>query len=196
MLLKPIQRSSVNMHPRVYKTEGIVLRRRNSGEADKILTLYTKEHGKVRILAKGIRKIASRRAPHLEIFTHVRLIIHQGKMLDSVGEAITIHRYRDLRQSLERISLAYYVCELVDGLTPEKQEHTDVFELLIKALSRLNESNSINQEVIIYSFSRKLLDILGFLDPTKNIDSQELERYIEQILEKRLRSTKMIRQVS
>jgi DNA repair protein RecO (recombination protein O) len=75
---------------RVYVAEGIVLKRRNVGEADRILTVFTKKYGKIRVIAKGVRRITSRRAGHIEVFTRVILTLHSYKNMDIVTEAQAI----------------------------------------------------------------------------------------------------------
>jgi len=75
---------------RSYKTEGIVLKRINYGEADRILTIYTKRHGKIRAIAKGVRKLTSRKAGSLELFNNVVLFLVKGKNLDIITEAQTV----------------------------------------------------------------------------------------------------------
>jgi len=62
-----------------YKAEGIVIKRKNFGEADRILTVFTKKYGKIKVLAKGVRRITSRRGPNVELFNQVELVLHQGR---------------------------------------------------------------------------------------------------------------------
>ena len=75
---------------RVYRTEGIVLRRQDLGEADRLTTVYTLHHGKLRLVAKGVRRLRSRKAGHLEPFTRVALLIARGRELDIITQAETI----------------------------------------------------------------------------------------------------------
>src|SRR5512137_1244562 len=105
---------------RVYHTEGIVLRHSDFGEADRLLSVFTPHLGKVRLLAKGIRKPASRKAGHLELFTRTQLLIARGRNLDIVTQAQTLEPYLTLRQDLWRMSHAYYVGELVDSFGEEQ----------------------------------------------------------------------------
>ena len=77
-----------------FKTEGIILKRMNYGEADRILTIYTLHHGKIRAMAKGVRKLQSRKAGSLELFNHSVLFLIKGKNLDLVTEAQTIDLFK------------------------------------------------------------------------------------------------------
>ncbi len=181
---------------RIYTTEAVILKRRNIGEADRLITVFTKQHGKLRLIAKGIRKITSRRGPHLEVFSHIRLTIHHGKTFDSISEVQTVDAFANIRKKLSRISRGYYICELVDGLLAEKQEHRDVFELVVRIFTSLNNSDSqstINVQTI--EFTLELLRRLGFLSESKHLSPDELTSFVESIIEKRLRTPKFMHQV-
>lgn len=179
--------------PRVYKAEGIILKRKNVGEADRIITVFTKEYGKIRLIAKGIRKVASRRAPHLEVFTRVRVVVHSGKSLESVSEVEPVDVYEHVRSDLSRVSMAYYLCELVDSLLPEKQEHPDVFILLTQALHALGKNTVASIYGVSKTFTLELLWTLGFLPRNKMLTGGDLQKFIETITEKRMKSTHFAR---
>src|SRR3989304_6032467 len=100
------------------KTEGIIIKRKNFGEADRMLTVLTPRHGKIKIIAKGVRKISSRRSSHVELLNLSILTLHEGKIL-ILTEAETLNHFQDLKDNLKKSGLAFYLCELVDGLLPE-----------------------------------------------------------------------------
>ncbi len=181
--------------PRIYKVEGIILKRKNVGEADRIITMFTKEYGKLRVIAKGIRKVTSRRAPHLEVFTRVSAIIHSGKTIESVSEVSPIMTYPYLRSDLKRVSLGYYLCELIDSLLPEKQEHRDVFVLLTDVLGKLNDPGSLDIYKKSKVFTLELLWMLGFLPRGKSPAASELQSFIENITERALKSPNFARRL-
>ncbi|MEK7543831.1 MAG: DNA repair protein RecO [Patescibacteria group bacterium] len=181
---------------RVYTTHAIILKRRNVGEADRIVTIFTKEYGRMRVIAKGIRRVHSRRAPHLEVFSHVSLVLYKGKMWDSVTEATPIHTFSSLRESLTRVSAGYYVCELVDALLPERQEHRDVYALLLGALHTLNGIMEIDTVVTNEQYALELLRVLGYLAHDQSIPAGRIDPYIEKIIEKRLRTPKFLTQLA
>ena len=176
-----------------YKTEGIILKRINYGEADKILTIYTKHHGKIKALAKGIRKLTSRKAGSLELFNHAIVFLVKGKNFDLVTEAQAVDLFKSWRQNLVRVGVAYYFCELVDKLTPEEQENLAVFELLRDSLNKLNVANL---SVLVRNFEETLLNDLGFGVPAllKN-QPGSLKEYIESIIEKKINSPKIIKRI-
>ena len=123
---------------RLYRVAAIVLKRRDQGEADRLLTVLTRERGKVTLLAKGVRRTASRKAGHIEPFTHVELLVAKGKSLDLVTQAETIEAHRHLREDLWRSSWAYYVVELADAFVQDDDPHQLLFDLLLETLGRLN----------------------------------------------------------
>ena len=99
----------MTVRERLYRTEAIILRRQDFGEADRLLTLYTPGLGKRRVLAKGVRKPTSRKAGHVELFTHSRLLIAKGKSLDIVTQAETTNSFLQVWGELARVSCADYV---------------------------------------------------------------------------------------
>jgi len=124
---------------RLYRISAIVLKRRDIGEADRLLTVLARERGKLTLLAKGVRKPASRKAGHIEPFTHVELLVARGASLDLVTQAETITAHRQLREDLWRSALAYYIVELVDAVTQEADPNALVFDLLLETLNRIDQ---------------------------------------------------------
>jgi DNA repair protein RecO (recombination protein O) len=173
----------------LFTVEGIVLKRKVVGEADRILTLFTKQRGKIRVLAKGIRKIHSRRSGHVELFSHVVLTVHAHKSLDIMTEAQAITAGSYFADHPERMGYAYCLCELVDQLLPDNQEHTDVFFLLSQALSKLSrQSQSEELQETMSTFLHELLWGLGFLPVTRKLPDDGMRSYVEQITERKLRT--------
>ncbi len=145
--------------PRTYKTEGVVLRRRNIGEADSIFTVFSEDQGKFDAVAKGVRKARSHMRGHLEPLTRSRFLIAQGSSLDVFTQAETITAYRGVREDLDRGAEAIYCAELVDRLTVERQEHRDVYELLLDELDALDAGCPLH---VTRLFEVRLLAMLGF----------------------------------
>lgn len=178
-------------YSQLYTTEAIVLKRKNTGEADRILTLFTKEHGKIRVIAKGVRRIKSRRAGHLELFSRVFVTIHKGKSLDIVTEATRSIDATSISTThdLTRLAFTYFLCELVDQLTAERQEHADVFTLLKDSLQYIAlDPLPENQKQFSYKTTLGVLRALGFLPPTVSVPESELVPFIERITERRLKT--------
>ena len=184
-----------NSH-KLYSIEAIVLSRRNYGEADRIVTVFSKEFGKLRLMAKGIRRITSKRASHLEVFTRLSCLVHTGKTMDSISEAVSIESYPLIRGDLGRVSVAYLLCELVDTLLGEKQEHRDVYVLLSNAFVNISTTTGDDLYRVSREFAQKLLWALGFLPKGHVLEGKKLESFIEDITERTLKSAKLIRRLA
>lgn len=171
---------------RTYKTEALILKRLNYGEADRILTIFSKHYGKVTIIAKGVRKIISKRGPNIESFNKVELSLYTGKNLDGVSEAKTINSFSNIRKNLRNIESAFQMCELVDLLTRDQQESRGVFNLLIEYFTKLNRDGKIN----LQEFKTILLKMLGFLSE-EEVLTQEIDDYIESLAERKIKTKKI-----
>jgi len=141
--------------------EAIVLRHSDYGEADRIVTLFTRERGKLRAIVKGARKIASRKAGHLEPFTRLKIQLATGHDLYIVTQAETIDAYTILREDLTRTSYAAYAIELLDRFMPDDEAASpSIFNLLAETLSRL--ASDADTWLPIRYYEMRLLDSLGF----------------------------------
>ena len=128
---------------RTFRTEAIVLRRKDFGEADRLLTLFTPEAGKIRAVAKGIRKPKSRKAGHLELYTRAILLVAKGRDMDIITQAETVEAYRPLREELLRSTYGSYCVELLDKFTPDEAENKPLYDLLAQALGWLAETSDL-----------------------------------------------------
>lgn len=138
-----------------------MLRHNDYGEADRLLTLYTRQLGKTRVLAKGARKIASRKAGHIEPFTQVKLQLARGRDMLLVTQADTVDAYLPLREDLILTSQASYVLELLDRFTyVDDTENPSTFRLLTDTLARLASND--DPWLVIRYYEMRLLDHLGF----------------------------------
>lgn len=142
-----------------WKTEGIVLRTRNLGEADRIVTIYTKEKGKLNATARGARRIRNRLLSPTQLFTHGRYLIFPGKGLHNISQADIIRSGQPLREDLEKMASAAYVTELVDALTPEEDPSDGIFPLLAGTLA-LGEEGRF--DLAVRAFEIRLMGELGY----------------------------------
>jgi len=145
---------------RIYRSEAIVLRRSDFGEADRLLTVLTPHLGKLRLLAKGARKPTSRKAGHLELFTRTQLLVARGRNLDIITQAQTIEPHRALRSDLWRMSHAYYVAELVDRFSEEQSENKMLYQLLCDVLDWICESSDL--ALTMRFFELHMLSLVGY----------------------------------
>ncbi|MCY3647784.1 MAG: DNA repair protein RecO [Chloroflexi bacterium] len=145
--------------PRVYRAEGVILRRRNLGEADSILTVFSGNEGKFEAIARGVRKARSRMRGHLEPLTRSRVLVAQGRNLDVFTQAETVDAYRRLREDLDASAEALYCLELVDRFTEEREPLPELYALLLEALRLLQEGNG---PAVTRHFELRLLALLGY----------------------------------
>ncbi len=145
---------------RTYRTQAIVLGHFEYGEADRILKLFTLERGKISAIAKGVRKISSRKAGHLEPFTHVNLLLAAGRDLHIITQAEAINMMDGLRADLRRMAQASYVVEVLDRFTYEEGPNQALFRLLAQTLARLESGPNV--ETAIRYYELRLLDLLGY----------------------------------
>ncbi|MBN1537552.1 MAG: DNA repair protein RecO [Anaerolineales bacterium] len=145
---------------RSIKIEAIVLRHNNWGEADRLISLYTQSMGKVRAIGKGVRKLQSRKAGHLEPFTRVQLLLAHGRDMYIITQAETLDAFQPLRESLERLGYAAYIIELLDQFTYEEGENQALYHLLSDTLSRL--CTFPNPALVVRYYEIRMLDLLGF----------------------------------
>lgn len=179
--------------PRIYQAIGIVIKRKNVGEADRVLTIFTRQYGKIRVIAKGIRKITSRRAGHLELFQPSSLIIHKGKTWDIISGASQLEQTMHSFTILEQINACYYISELIDVLLPERVMHADVYELYKQTLLKIAGSEMSQLKTIMERFSHELLVLLGFMETTRQLDGLSAYiGYIERIIERYLKTPRIM----
>lgn len=122
--------------PRLYKTEGIVLRRSDMGEADLLLTFYTPFYGKLRAVARGARRPSSKLAGHVDLLARGLFLLARGQNLDTFSQAECVEPFATLRDDLESVSRALYVAELLDRFTPDGAENRLLYQLLVETLRR------------------------------------------------------------
>jgi DNA repair protein RecO (recombination protein O) len=170
---------------RSFKVEGIIIKRKNYGEADRLLTVLTKNNGKIQVKATGIRRIASRRSAHVELLNYSVLSLYRGKTYAILTEAQAIDNFSPIKDSLEKMGLSYHLCELIDGLCAENQENMKVFYLLKNCLSALTMNDGLADSV--REFEIELLTILGYL-PHERAERLDTRDFIESILERKLKS--------
>ncbi len=172
------------------RTEGIIIKRRNIGEADRLLTVFTKTDGKIIVKARGIRKIPSRRSAHVELLNLASLSLYKGSKFPVLTEATSLETFADIKNDLNKVGFAYHICELIDGLCPENQENRAVFSLLHNVLVRLEKEEEIAE--VIHGFEVELLTVLGYWGTGDMEQVQTNTHYfIESILERRLKSRRI-----
>lgn len=145
----------------LYKEQGIVLRTMRLGEADRIVTLLTQGSGKVRAVAKGVRKTKSRFGGRLEPFTHVDLLLYRGRELDIVTQVEIITSHRAIREDYARFAAGEVVLEAADRVAQERERSVRLFMLALGALRALAGGDG-DPAVIADGFLLRLASLAGF----------------------------------
>jgi DNA repair protein RecO (recombination protein O) len=143
----------------LYRDQGIVLRTYKLGEADRIVSFMTERHGKVRAVAKGVRKTKSKFGARLEPPTHVALQLYEGRELDIVTQAESIDHFRAIREDLDRLTRAVTMLEAVDQLSLEREPNPELYRMLLGGLKAIADRNSA---LVVAGFHWKLLALEGF----------------------------------
>lgn len=173
------------MTPRSSTVEAIVLKRRNYQDADRFITLFSKQAGKVEGLAKGVRKLSSKKRPALEPGNLVKISFTSSTHIPIITEAILIHPFTAAKANLSRITQLQQLLEIVDALTVEAEAHPQVFTLLQQSLLAL-ETNGHKKDYLLENI-RLILKDLGFTYD-KKFSEGGLKRYIEDLASKNLKS--------
>ncbi|MBI2268267.1 MAG: DNA repair protein RecO [Candidatus Blackburnbacteria bacterium] len=180
------------MEYRTFSTEGIILARRNFGEADRLLTVFSKHYGKIRAIAKGVRRPSSRKRGSLELFSCAKLLFTKGRNIDLITDVELKDGFSSWRKDLLRVGIAYHLCEVVNRLTVEGQEHREIFELLFDSLGSLAETDYWQLHGLVYSFKVFVLQELGFLERERSAPG-DIDRYIESIIDGPLRTKRFLK---
>ena len=146
--------------PRTYQTQAIVIKQIKIGESDKLLTIYTPEFGKLKTVAKGAYRPASKLGGNVEPLTHSLLFLARGRKLDIITQSQTIDSFLELKSNLWRLSHGFYILELVDLFTMENNANCSLFDLLLDTLHRINMAD--NDEIMLRYFEFHLLSYLGY----------------------------------
>ncbi|MBM7097098.1 DNA repair protein RecO [Bacillus sp. H-16] len=156
------------------KAEGIIIRTNDYGETNKIITLFTREQGKLALMAKGAKRPKSRFASSAQLFIYGTFIFHQSKGVGTLNQADITESFRDVRTDLMLTAYGAYMAEMIDKLTEDRQRNPYLFELLFQLLTRMNEGE--DSEVLIRMFETKMLQVAGIvpmLDACVNCGRQE-----------------------
>lgn len=145
---------------RVYRVDAVVIRQRDLGEADRIVTLFARDRGKVSAVAKGIKRPRSKFAGALQLFSHLSVLLAAGRTLDVVTQVQPIDLFYHLREDMSRYAHACYAAELLDILTEEGASEPDLFDLLVAVLKGLDGGG--DPATLLRGYELKLLSRLGY----------------------------------
>jgi recombinational DNA repair protein (RecF pathway) len=146
-----------------YRDTGIILQKYELGEADSLITLLLLDRGLTRTVAKGVRRLNSRKRGHVELFNQIDALLSQGRNLDILSEASTINSFEAWRHDLGRISLAYYAADITLMLLPEQEPQPLIYQHLTQLLLWLDRA--LHPEMLVRWYEVQLLVNLGYWNP-------------------------------
>ena len=156
------------------KCEGIVIRTNDYGETNKIVTIYTRELGKVGVMARGAKKPNSRLTSSTQLFTYGYFLFQKSSGLGGLQQGETISSMRGIREDIFLTAYASYAAELLDKSTEQNEPNPFLFELFNQTLQLLNEG--VDPDVLLYIFEMKIVNVLGLypqLDSCVNCRSKD-----------------------
>lgn len=175
------------MKQRNYSTEAIILAIKDYSEADRIIVVYTKDFGKLVLIAKGVRRTKSKKRGHLEIFNHIKFSAVRTKGLDIMVEVDLINSFPKIRKNLKKISVGYYFCEVVGKSIKEGEKHQGFFDFLINYFSSLEKED--NLKLLRAQFIKDLLVSLGYWPKEKDIVNPD--KILEVVIERNINSSRV-----
>ena len=154
--------------PRTYRAVGLTLRKSPAGEADLVSSLYTREHGKIDVVARGARRLTSKLIGHFEPLTLVRLSIARGRTLDIVSEAEVVNGFPDVKSHYSSVARGLHVVELIDGFSASSAPNPQVLDLALRTLDAIGQrsrasDDELSQDLPLRYFDLQLLQLSGFL---------------------------------
>ncbi|HBV95950.1 MAG: hypothetical protein JL50_04860 [Peptococcaceae bacterium BICA1-7] len=142
-----------------YLVDAVILKSARTREADRVLTLFTRQVGKIRAMAHGVEKPASRKRGAVQPFSYSRLLLRRGRDIDSVSQGEGVEIFPALRQTLDGLARASYVAEMADAFTVEEDPNTGVFELLLATFNMLGRGCD---PIAARAFDIKLMSLVGY----------------------------------
>jgi DNA repair protein RecO (recombination protein O) len=175
------------VHHKYRSAQGIVLKRQNYRETDQIITIWTQEFGKVRVLGRGLRKTSSKLAGSLQDLSHVKCDL-TGRW-PTIISANVLNGFRGIRENLAKVAPAYYACELIMKMTADEHPDTRAFDLLLDFLDRLDKDQTEFQAyAMIDIYALNLAEILGFGKPREIRSHRDVRNFIEGLIERSIKS--------
>jgi len=144
-----------------FREEGIVIRKRDYGETDKILTIYTRDRGRITAFAPGARKVTSRKTSATELFTHGIYFLAKGQSIDVITEWEVLNSFYQLRDDLNKAALSFYMAELLNAFAQDGQPNYPMYRLFLESVSLLARAKR-NHELWVRAFEVKSLSQQGF----------------------------------
>lgn len=172
------------MSSKLYSSEAFILSRKNYSEADRIIRIYSKDYGKLSVLAKGVRRIKSRKRGNIEVFSRVKFSANRSKSIDLLTETLPVELYSNLRINLKKTALAYYFMEIIDKITHDGEKQLKLYDCLVVFMNRLVNERKLKRLRI--EFIYQVLVVLGYWPENKTLDNPD--SVLADVLERKVNS--------
>ncbi|MFP4015403.1 MAG: DNA repair protein RecO [Halanaerobiales bacterium] len=146
----------------IIETESVVLKQYDLGESDKIITFYTKDYGKIRAIAKGVRKGNNRFSGIVLPFSYNLLTVYKGRSLDRINQLNNIFSFSKLREDLTKMAFASFMAEIIEKVGLENNPNQALFSLLLASFYRILKKEEKDIKYIELAFKILIMGILGF----------------------------------
>ena len=173
--------------PRQVKTEGFVLKKKSLPSKDNIITLFTKEFGKISVFAKGVKTITSKRLPHLQTGNLIVATVSNTSDRRYLQETVLISAFSEIKKDPHKLSFMYLLFFVLDRLLPEEQKEEGEYSLLKQFIFTVADKKTVADIKYLERTVQKLLTNLGYLDHTnRTMDIEELKPVVEGLINEKL----------
>ncbi len=167
---------------RTSKTEGIVLKKKNLPNQDMIVTIFSEVMGKIRILAKGVKKISSKRLPHLQTGNIINAVIYNSEKRLYLQETSLISGLTQIKKDSKKISFVYFYFHIIDRLLPENQQEPDIYNAVKRFLIDLSKSSTTIP--LLEKHLNILMKKLGYISKKGSLD--EIHKLVEELINEKV----------
>jgi DNA repair protein RecO len=183
-----------------FVTQAIVLAVTDHGESDRQYTVFSSDHGKLQVVAKGAKKVLSKVHPHLPLGSVVEIMIATGRVFDRVATAHVITRYNAISSDASAMIIISYFFDVVDALVMRQAPDHDVFAIIVDFLERLDGAGNTDQRLLVLNHSLcALLQNLGYEPASTTTEQRQLfeslYRTISEVSDRGIRGYRLMRQV-
>ena len=175
------------MLPRHYSSKGVILATRSFSEADRLLVIFSRDYGKVTVIAKGVRKPKSKKGRNVEVFNVIKFAAARGKSLDILTEVEPLDAHKKVRNDLKKATVAYYFIETTGRITQDEEKTPELYDLLVDYLTRLESTKNLKKTR--HDFIYDTLVLVGFWPKGKKMENYD--GILEDVLEKKLSSKRV-----
>ncbi len=169
---------------RSYNDSGVIIKTLDAKEADKVISIVTENHGLVHYFAVGSRRSNSKKAPHLDLLTHLKLSASVSNHQNTLLQADSLAFFPELKQNLKKVGVAMSFLEILSQLLPAEVEDKEIYTSLVNFLTTLNSAEDREIKALSSQFGSYLLRHLGYPPPSSL--ENNLSSYFETLMNRKI----------